>query len=126
MENDYQLAINRMGRATMGTFQTTPLGIVIAESKLTPAKPLLDYRQAKFMQRLMARPKGHQGPEEILERRGAQLTERLRQVSFLRSEDRPEELCWARHHAFPGCIQIKESQTAYQTAKECTDKRNSV
>ena len=98
----------------------------MAESKLTPAKPLLDYRQAKFMQRLMARPKGHQGPEEILERLEAQLTERLRQVSFLGPEDRPEELCWARHRAFPGCIQIEERKTAYRTAKEWTDRKNSA
>ena len=69
MENDYQLAINRLGRATTGIFWSAPLGIVMAKSKLTTAKPLLDYRQAKFMQRLMVRLKGHQGPEEILERR---------------------------------------------------------
>ena len=96
----------------------------MAESKLTPTKPLLDYHQAEFMQRLMARPKGHQGPEEILERRGAQLTGRLRQVSFLGPEDRLEELCWTRHRVFPGCIQIEE--IAYRTAKEWADKRNSV
>lgn len=68
MESEYQISINRMGRATMSAFRTTPPGIVMAESKLTPTKPLLDYHQAKFMQRPMARPKGHQGPEEILER----------------------------------------------------------
>ena len=50
-----------MGRATTGTFQSTPLGIVMAESKLALAEPLLDYRQAKFAQRLMARPKDTTG-----------------------------------------------------------------
>ena len=53
MESEYQLAINSMGRATTGAFRTTPLSIVMAESKLTPAKPLLDHRQAKFIQRLI-------------------------------------------------------------------------
>ena len=41
--SEYQLSINRMGRATTGALRTTPLGIVMAESKLTPTKPLLDY-----------------------------------------------------------------------------------
>ena len=81
MERDYQKIINRMGRATIGAFQPTPLGILAAESKLAPAGPLLDFRQACFAKRLMARPKGHHGPEEILERRRAELTERLRQIS---------------------------------------------
>ena len=72
-----------MGRATIGTFSSTPLGILMAKSKLAPAGPLLDYRQARFTQRLMARPKGHYGPEKILERRGTRLTERLRQSTFL-------------------------------------------
>lgn len=48
MGEDFKLTINRMGRATTGTFRSTPLGIVIKESKVAPAKPLLDYRQAKF------------------------------------------------------------------------------
>ena len=67
MESGHQLAINRMGRATTGIFRTAPLGIAIAKSKLAAAEPLLECRQAEFMQRLMAWPKGHQGPEEILE-----------------------------------------------------------
>ena len=61
MEDDYQLAV-KMDRATTGTFRSTPLDIVMAESKLAPAKPLLDYRQEEFMQRLMAQPKGHRAP----------------------------------------------------------------
>ena len=55
----YQRAINKMGRAIAGTFQSTPLGIVMAESKLAPAGPLLDFRQVSFTKRLLARPKGH-------------------------------------------------------------------
>lgn len=79
----------------------------MAESRLTPAKPLLDYRQAALMQRLMARPKGYQGPEEVLEKRGSELIERLRQNPFLKAE-KPEELGWARHRSFPGGIQIED------------------
>ena len=54
VEGEYQAAINRMGRATLGAFRSTPLGIVAAESGHTPARPLLDYRQARFAQRLHA------------------------------------------------------------------------
>ena len=70
MKKGHQKIINQMGRATTGAFQSIPLGIVLEESKLAPAEPLLNYRQARFAQRLMARPKGHHGRAEILERKG--------------------------------------------------------
>ena len=38
MEPEYQGAISAMGRATLGAFRSTPLGIVVAESKPTPAR----------------------------------------------------------------------------------------
>lgn len=50
---------------------------------------------AQFTQRFMARPKEHLSPEEILERRGSELTERLQQISFIKPEDKPEELKWS-------------------------------
>ena len=61
---------------------------VITVSKIghTPARPLLDYRQARFAQRLLARPQGGEGPEEILERDGA-VAERLRAASGVRLEE---------------------------------------
>ena len=40
MEGEYRAAINCMGRATAGTFRTSPLGIVAAKSALTPARAL--------------------------------------------------------------------------------------
>lgn len=118
MDRDYQKVINKMGRATTGTFQSTPLGIVAAESKLSPAGPLLDYRQACFAKRLMARPRGHHGPEEILERRGAELTERLRQVSFLKKKEKPEGNKWPTHRRFPGAVVMEPRGDAYRTAKK--------
>ena len=54
----------------------------------SPRKSLLDYRQAKFTQRLLARRKGPHGPEKPLEERGSKLTERL----LHRPEDKQEEL----------------------------------
>lgn len=43
MEGEYHAAINSMGRAATGALRTTPLGIVAAESALTPARDHLDY-----------------------------------------------------------------------------------
>ena len=52
VEGEYQRAINRMARSTLGAFRSTPLGVLAAESGHTPARALLDYR---FAQRLLAR-----------------------------------------------------------------------
>ena len=67
---------------------------------------MLDYRQARFTQRLMARPKGHHGPEEILERRGTRLTERLRQSTFLGPKEKQEEVESTKHRRFQGRIVV--------------------
>ena len=67
-KDEYQLAINRMGRATLGAFQSTPRGIIAGKSGLTPARALLNHRQPRFTQRLYAIPHDSDGPEEILTR----------------------------------------------------------
>ena len=93
-KGEYQAAIRRKGRATLGVFQSTLLGIVAAESGLTPARALLDPRQARLTQRLLARPRGQgsrQGPEEILIRDFA-LTDRLRVSTFLWARETEEQL----------------------------------
>ena len=43
-EDEDQLAIDRTGRATLSTFQSTPRGIIAGESGLTPARVLLNHR----------------------------------------------------------------------------------
>ena len=48
VEGEYQRAINRMARAALGAFRSTPQGILAAGSGLTPALALLDHRQARF------------------------------------------------------------------------------
>ena len=48
-----QVAINRMGRASLEVFQSTPLGVAATESGLAPARALFDHRQARFTQRLL-------------------------------------------------------------------------
>ena len=91
-----------MGRATLGAFGSTPLGIAAAESDAIPARPLLDYRQAKFTQRLHARPKDGEGPEEILDREGAAITARLRAATSLRPGTRVEPQPWGKRQTFIG------------------------
>lgn len=68
VEGEYQRAINRTGRATLGVFWSTPLGVIAAESRYMPARALLNHRQARFAQRLHARPKDGEGPEGALSR----------------------------------------------------------
>ena len=89
MEKEVQLLTNRMGRASLGVRQTTPLGIVMAESALPPARALLDHRQAQFALRLMARPENGGGQEEILERKSS-LTARIKERCGLRRRDTVE------------------------------------
>ena len=45
-----------MGRATLGAFRLTLLGVVAAESGLAPARALLDRRQARFARASMPDP----------------------------------------------------------------------
>ena len=74
-----------MPRSTLGALPSTPLGALIDESALTPAEHLLDYRQARFTQRVLPAPEGS-GTEDILRRRGTALTERLRTATHLGGE----------------------------------------
>ena len=54
VEGEYQRAINRMARSTLGAFRSTPQGILVGESGRTPARLLLDFRQVGFSHRLLA------------------------------------------------------------------------
>ena len=116
VEGEYQAAINRMGRATLGAFRSTPLGIVVAESGLTPARPLLNYRQARFAQRLHARPRDGEGPEEILDREGVAITMRLRAAASLRVGAAVEPQRWGRGRTFPGRVIVDTRKGALDTA----------
>lgn len=62
-----------------------------------------------------ARPRGL---EEILERRGAEPTERLREVSFLGPEENPGWLEWTSCRCFPGEIATDPKGVSFQMAKE--------
>lgn len=117
VEGEYQRAINRMARAALGTSQSTPLGIIAAESSLTPARALLDHRQARFTQRLFSRPRGGQGPEEILTRESSALTARLRESAALRPGETAETQKWGSNRLFPGRVIVDKGAEALKTAR---------
>jgi hypothetical protein len=51
--------INREARAIMGCMKTTPIGPLIAEASLTPAKALLDHCQCRYAECIARLPKDH-------------------------------------------------------------------
>ena len=112
-----------MGRTSLGAFRSTPLGIVAAESKFTPARALLNHRQARFAQRLFSRPRGQQGPEEAVERRGAALTTRLWGAATLRPGKTTEEQRWGRSQTFPGRVVVEGRESALATARSWIESR---
>jgi ribonuclease HI len=117
VEGEYQRAINRMARSTLGSFRSTPQGILAAESGLTPARALLNHRQAMFSHRLIARPKDGGGPEEILTREGAELSQRLRTATGIKPGESTEPQVWGQGRTFPGVITIDEAGPALETAR---------
>ena len=82
-------------RASLGAFQTTPCGIITAESGFTPARALLNHRRARFAQRLHARLGGGRGPEEILDRENSELTTRLRRAATIDRDGTAETQEWS-------------------------------
>lgn len=98
-----------MARPTLGVFRSTPQGILAAESGLTPARVLLNHRQARLARRLYARPRGGLGPEEILTREGAAITTRLRAAAAIRPGGTVGAQQWSTGRPFPGRIVIEDS-----------------
>ena len=116
------MALNRMGRASLGVRRTTLVGIVAAESGLTPARALLDHRQARFALRLMARPRGGGGQEEILERWASALAARVRERSGLGRRETVEDAL----RLFQGRVCVDRKEEALRTAKEWKDLSRTV
>ena len=118
VEKEYQDAINRMGRATLGAFRSTPLGILAGESGLTPARALLDHRQGSFARRLYAQPRDDKGPGEVLDRRDSALTARIRATARLRRHETVEPQQWGAARRFAECIVIERREAAIITANQ--------
>lgn len=118
VEGEYQRAINQVARSTLGAFRSAPQGILVAESGLTPARPLPGYRQSRSAQRLLARPKDGWGPKEILTRERSAITTRLQTASGRRPRESVEvqELCSSR--IFPGHIRHRREGTGARDSQK--------
>ena len=103
--------------ASLGTFQTTPRGIVATESGFTPARAFLNHRRARFVQRPHARLGGGRGPGEILGRENSELTARLRRAAAIDRDGTAETQEWSSARRFPGKIPVEERTSALLTAK---------
>ena len=115
-EGEYQRAINRMARSTLGALRSTPQGILAAESGLTPARALLDRRQASFAYRLLSRPRDGGGPEEILTREGLTVTTRVRTAGGIRRGETVEPQVWGEGKTFLGRVVIQKREQALAVA----------
>ena len=112
MEDGYQAAINRTGRAALGAFRSTPTGVVAAESRLAPARAPLDHRQQMFVQQLLVGPQGHREPEEIMTRR-SDLTRRLRAATTLQPGETAEQQRWGG-----SSVVVSKKEEALKVAEE--------
>ena len=114
VEGEYQRAVSRMARFTLGAFRSDPQGILAGESGHTPARPLLDFRQARFSHRLLAPPQRGGRPEEILERDEGTVAWRLRTASGTKPGETVEPQEWSQGKPFPGaCFKGGESEALY-------------
>ena len=83
----------------------------------TPARPLLDYRQARFTHRLLARTQGGESPEEILTRDEGATVRRLRAAAGTRTGETVEPQVWEECRTFPGGFTIDDKGPAKETAQ---------
>ena len=118
-----------MARSTLGALLSTPQGILAAESGLTPARALLDHRQASFAHRLLARPRDGGGPEEILTREGAAVTTQVRTAGGTRRGETVEPQVWSEGKTFLGRVVIQERAgtgcswgLGYRQPQHCLDR----
>ena len=114
VEREYQRAINRMGRFTLGAFRSTPRGIVAGESGPALARALLNHCQARFTQRLCARPRD--GGDS---RQGALCPHHTPTSSSHSPTGREVEVQeWSIGRQFSGRIIVNSRAGALQTASE--------
>jgi ribonuclease HI len=116
---EYQNILNKMARRTLGALPSTPLGPLMAESHITPAKCLLDSRQGRYALRLLRSPLRSQDVDRVLYG-GSELASRLRQAVGLQIRDRDhvEPVAPQKGLVFQGEISILEAKRAERIAKK--------
>jgi hypothetical protein len=137
-EEDIQKMLNRTARAITGCMKSTPIAPLIAEAGVLPAETILNDRQRKYTNRLLALPEGHQaknvlpatlinGPQETsnpeftpTRRRtnGADLGTRLaKSVQIAIGENNEGETITDTLISVKGNITIKDRDTAANDGK---------
>lgn len=101
VEREHQRATSATGRATLGAIR------FMAESKLAPVRALLGSRQARFAQRLVARPEGQRDSKSIGLCAGAEASE----VAHVAPGDTAERQEWSGLRSFPGAVVEKKGES---------------
>ena len=125
-EKEVKVLTNKMGRASLGVRRTTPVGIITAESALPPARALLDHRQASFALRLMARPVGGGGQEEILEKKGSNLTARIREKCGLSRRETVEAQTLEEFRSLRAWVIVDRKGDPQRIAREWKDHQSTI
>ena len=124
MAREFQLVINRMARGTTGCFRDTPLAIITQEAHTRPAEALLDYRQARYAQRLLRQPRPRD--RRVRRQEGTSLTDRLKAVTHLDPDDECERGYHPEGMRFPGRTVIPQREEALRVADEWQETRNTA
>jgi hypothetical protein len=100
-----------MTRTTTGMFASRPLGLLDAESDLTPAIHLLNYHHSRYSQGPYQNPQHSAGPKEIIEGK-PQLAEALRKASQRGKGTRIERVWNEDGLRFKGEIIVENAEIA--------------
>ena len=111
-----------MGRSSLGVRKRTlaPIGIVTAESALPPARAHLDHRKARFALRLLARPQGGGGQEEILVQNSS-LAARIKERCGLSRRETAELQEWEEFRQLKGRVVVDSKEEAFRVTEEWDD-----
>ena len=102
------------------------MGIVTAESALPPARALLDHRQASFALRLLSRPVGRGGQEEILEKRDSSLTARIKERCGIRRGETAEVQAWEEFKEMRARVIVEKKEETLKVAKGWTNQQRTI
>ncbi|KAI9034952.1 ribonuclease H family protein [Aspergillus affinis] len=121
-----QLMINRQARAITGMLKTIPVGPLVREAGLIPAKVLLEARQLGYTNRLLKLPEDYpakkilpwaEGSSRGLWSLGQHLARQLANILPADPSSGFESLLQPTRNCFPGVIKILPSQEALGAAQ---------
>ena len=87
---------------------------------------MLDHRQASFALRLLARPVGGGGQEEILEKRKSGLMARIKRRCGMGRGETAEIQTWEEFKELRAGVCVQKKKDALKTAKEWTEHQRTI